>query len=494
MGLLDAVRLALANNPDIQLQEKQIELSQGALQQAAGQFDPALRLTVERTINNTPLNQLDSVAYAGAAQSTIKKTTYGVALDKTLRNGIVLSPSLSTTSTTGTVYDIQNLSAQNQGNINFSIRVPMMKGRGDAVAANEAAANLDWEASKQDFRFAISKNVLNVVSNYWNLLAAANNLAVAGEAEAGIRKMVADTRKLIEADEIPAADLYMIRANLQDKAAARITAEQALRDARQRLGEAIGLSYQRIASLEPIDTFPALSADIAMLRNQRQRLLDLAMQRRADRVAAQLRQDSARTLTSAAQANLKSQLDVTVNLGYTGLSEGGGSGAILGGLDQTRGGLNIGTSLSYRWPFDNNAARGLFRQQAALYDQGSIRVAHVERTIGIGVESALTSLVHSLQQLKESEEAVALYRISLDNEKIKHQLGTATIVDVLVTNDRFLSARQNNISYQLNVLIALARLNFETGAMLLDDKAGESIRLDQLIGVPTPDSSRLDHG
>lgn len=483
VGLLDAVRLTLAKNPDIQLQEKQVEFSQGTVQQAAGQFDPALSLTVGRSVDNSP-------QYDGGSQSVtpIKTATtaYNLALDTPLRNGIVLSPSVGATSTTGTVYDLAQLPAQNRGKVNFSIRVPLLKGSGESAAAGEIAANLEWAASKEDLRYAIAQSVLNTVTAYWGLLAAGKSLDIARESEASVRRMVGETRKLIEADELPAADLNMLRASLLDKTAARIFAEQALLNAQQRLGQAMGLPYLQISALEAADGFPSLPTGLSALESQLARLIGMAMQRRPDLKAAQLHQDSARTLTGAAQTNLKPQLDVTVSVGYAGLAEGGSAGA-LGGLTQNRGGANIGTSISYQWPFDNNVARGRYRQQAAVYDQSTIRAASVERAIGIGVESALTGLARGALQLRESEEAVELYRISLENEKTKYLLGTSTMIDVLTVNDRLLNARLSNISYRLNTLNALAQLNFQTGALLAEDELGQSIRLDQLVSVPKPD-------
>lgn len=486
VSLLDAVRLTLTKNPDIQLQEKQVEFSQGALQQATGQFDRAVRLTAGRTTDNSPLNQNDRNSFAaqGFALSQLRTdtTTYNLALDQPLRNGVVLSPSVSATRTEGSNSDIFNLPPQNRGVVSFSIRVPLWRGSGESAAAFENAANLDWEASKQDLRFSVAQSVLGTVSAYWNLLAARKNLDIALEAEASIRQLVAETRKLIEADELPAADLNLIRANLLDKTAARIAAEQALLDARQKLGQAMGLPYPQITTLEPADGFPSLATELPALENER--LIELAMKRRADLTAARLRQDSAKILASAAQNNLRPQLDLNFGLGYAGLAEGSSAANLASALGQHRGGANIGASISYQWPFDNNVARGRFLQQSALYDQGTIRIRELARVISINVETTLAGLARSARQLGESEQSVELYRITVENEKTKHRLGNATLIDVLSVNDRLLNARLGNISFRLNYLTAIARLNFETGMLLAEDKSGQSIRLDQLLGVP----------
>ncbi|CAK0780438.1 Outer membrane protein TolC [Gammaproteobacteria bacterium] len=485
LGLLDAVRLTLAKNPDIQLQEKQVEINQGVLQQATGQFDLTLRLTAGHAVDHNPLNQQSRDYYASqgfpVSQLKTETTSYHLALEKPLRNGMVLSPSVGTTSANGTSNDINSLSSQNRGSVDFSVLVPLKKGSGESAASGETAANLEWEASKQDLRHAISQEITNTLTAYWNLLAARKNLDIARETEASIRRMVDNVRLVIEADELPAADLNMVRANLLDKTASRISAEQTLLNARKGLGQAIGLSYPQITRLEPNDEFPAISTDFSALESQLPRLINLALKRRADLAAAQRRQDSARILASAYQNDLKPRFDLSVSVGYAGLSEGGST---LGGIGKNRGDPNVGLNLSYQWPFDNNVARGRYLQQSASYDQNTLRVATLERTIGIGVSSALSDLTLSALRLRESEETVNLYRISVENEKVRLKLGTATMVELLTVNDRLLNAELGHISYWLNYFNSLARLNFEAGTLLAEEKPEQSIRLNQLVSLP----------
>ncbi len=488
VGLLDAVRLSLANNTDILIQEKQVEFSSGALQQARGQFDSALSLEAGRRTDNSPLNQQSRDDYASHgfpfSQIRTNATSYNLALDRLLRNGVVLRSSAGITRLSGTVNDMSKLSAQNTANIDFSIRVPLLRNSGEIAAAGESAADKELAASAQDLRFSLAQNVLKTVASYWSLLAAQKNLDIAREFETSVRRMVNETRKLIEADELPASDLNMLEANLLDRAASRISAEQARLNARQSLGLAMGLPHQHIATLELADEFPAAVIEPAMLEDHLIGLIALAVQRRPDFKAAQLRRDAARTLSSAAQTDLKPQLDLTVRVGYSGLAEGAGPERA---LSQNRSSPNIGISLSYQWPLANNVARGRYRQQAAVYDQNILQVASIERSIGLGVEATLSGLVYSAQQLRQSEEAVDLYRIAEENEKTKYKLGSSTMLNVLTISDSLLSAELGKISYRLNYLNALAELNFQTGALIAENKLGSSIGLDQLVGVPKLD-------
>src|SRR5208337_3640691 len=77
IGLVDAVRLTLAKNPDIQLHEKQVEIGHGSLQQATGQFDSTVGLTVGGSVNNTPLSQVLRNTYAseGLPFTTLQTNT-----------------------------------------------------------------------------------------------------------------------------------------------------------------------------------------------------------------------------------------------------------------------------------------------------------------------------------------------------------------------------------------------------------------------------------
>lgn len=491
VGLLDAVRFSLVMNPNIQLQERQLESSSGVLQQATGQFDSTVGAEVGHNVDNSPLNKLsrDINAAQGLPITPLatQATNYSLSLNDPLRNGIVLSSKVGITSTTSTSndnlskqYGLGNMAAQNIGSVGFSISVPLLKGNWESASAGEAAAKLEREAARQDLRYTISQNIQNTVQAYWALLAAHKNLAIAKETEDGVSLMVEQTRKLIKADELPASDINFLLANQLGKTTLRISNEQALLSAQQALGQLMGLSYQQITSLEPTDEFPSNTSEMPLHESQLARLTHLAMERRSDLAAALLRQDSAKTLTSADKNNLKPQLNLTGSVGYAGLVEGGNP---LEGLSQNMSGANFGTTISYLWPFDNNVARGRYRQQAAAYDQSTIQLANVTRSIGLGVEIAMSGLLRSAVQLKKSEEAVKFYHSSVENEKIKYKLGNSTMVDILTTNDRLLNERLSYISYRLNYLNTLVQLNFQTGVLLAESEVGQSIRLDQLINI-----------
>ena len=485
LGLLDAIRYTLNKNPNIQIQETQVQASQGALQQTSGQFDAAVNLTGGYTLDHNLLNQQTRPLYANVPELQTASTSYSVTLKKVLRNGWVINPSLSTTRSTGTTNDLSQLDAQNRAKVGLSLLFPLNKERRESAALSETAAQLALNASQQDLRFSVAQAIVGTVSAYWKWVAARHFFDIAREAETSMAQMVRERQKLIDAQEIPAADLLLVRASLMDKTSARLGAEQALLEARQKLGQATGMAPQQLAELEPLDDFPPLQQGLLATDAVQQRLLDLALQQRADLAAARLRQEAAKVSQSVAQSALQPQLDLNLSVGYATLLEANAASSMLSALGQQRSRANIGTSISYQWPVDNNVAKGRYVQQSAAYDQASIGLRSLEQSIHLGVEAAWQAVIRSAAQAQESEASVALYQVTVKNEKTKSQLGNATLIDVLSVNDRLLGARQNQISYHLNYLNALVQLRFETGALLDQDAPAPTIEFETFISPPS---------
>lgn len=498
ISLLESVRLALTQNPDIRIREKQVEIGQGALQQAAGEFDTTAGLSIGKYIELSPISQefRQSLASRGFPVSELSAlSTYGsttaLTLTKPLRNGVTLGGSVSSIRTDGTSNDISysspNMPAQTLGKVEFSVSVPLLKNSGDAVLAKENAANLEWQAREQDLLFSTSQNVLDVVVGYWNMVAAQEKFNVAAEVEKNARLKLEENKALVAGDQIPAADLSLIRADLMDKTVARLTAEQALVDARQVLGKMIGLPYQKITALVLSDRLPDLEDKVTAVHSPLPGLIDLGLTRRNDRAASLFRLQAAKKLTDAAKNSLKPELNTTFKVGYAGLAEGSPSANITSGLYQGRTGYNRSSLTTFRWSFDNNVARGNLRQQVATEEIKTIDIANVELAISAGIEAAHSNLIRSAEKYRDISETTSLYRGSFENENTKYSLGVSNLINVMSTSDRYVNSRLNEIGYRLNFVIALARLRFETGVLFFADKSGQSIRMNQIIGMPTLD-------
>src|SRR5436305_3908164 len=213
LGLLDAVRLTLARDPNIAINQVLVESSRGALKIASSPFDPVLTSVTFRSSSSAPVSE------SAAQLTTLVNDTFG--WSKTFRNGTAISPAIELNRTGnpgGPVVDT--------GTFSFRIRQPLLQGRGRGVAdAAERSARHGLVASELDLRFTTSQRVETVAAQYWQARAAQLNLDVLTSREASAREIPTNTRRLVEADETPAAELVQLEANLAAKESARIDGE-----------------------------------------------------------------------------------------------------------------------------------------------------------------------------------------------------------------------------------------------------------------------------
>ncbi|MDB6036610.1 MAG: outer rane efflux protein [Verrucomicrobiales bacterium] len=479
-NLLDAVRATLTSDPVIKLEEKNVKLSRGILQQASGQFDTTLRAAVERS--------RDYQAFLAPGTPNVftrfrqDDTAYRVSADKQLRSGILLSPGIEF----DRLADNTGQDTLNRGSLNFLIQVPLARGLGaKATAAAERAARLDWEASNLNLRHTLSLRVFNTTVAYWNYVAASQRLKIIGDSEKRAERLVAQVQALVKADEQPEAELDQLIANFANTTASRLSAEQALMEARNQLGISIGTPFAEIFKIAlPSDRLPEYKADLLPPETDVQKLCSLALTHRQDIAAAAKSQQSAAALVTAAKNGLKPRVDLTLKGGYAGAEGGSRSSQFFTPFGENIQGANGFAGLSFEFPPANNSARGIYAQREAIYESSVIRTQELTRSTQADVYVGLERLRSGAQQLGKSLQATQLYDKAVVNEKVKLSLSTATIIDVLTLEDRLTAASLNYISAQNDYSTAVVRLRFLTGTILTETNNVQSLNLESLTTIP----------
>jgi outer membrane protein len=465
IGLAEAVRLMLDQDPNLFIEESRLRSSRGVLLATRGAFDPVVNTSLTERELDDPLSESTS-----RQQSIL---TNSVGLTKRFRTGLSIEPEMQLTRT------VEDDPALNVGTVAFTFRQPLLRGRGrETAAAPELSAERQVFASELDLRQTTSERALAVVSQYWLARAALLSLAVLEESEARARELLETTRKLIEADVTPAADLVQVEANVVAKETARIGGEQDLFEARQALGREIGLPPERIAGLPlPSDPFPTVPASAVPLAAVAADAADAAegadipgwiaraLERRADLQAARERRNAAEILLKAADNSLKPQLDLVFTPSYSGLVQGAGTETFFSPLYRNVPGAGSLLSVSLSWPTLNSRARGELAQTEAIREQSALLEDLISRQIGANVPIALDAVARGAQQLERATEAVRLFERAVENEEKKLRAGTSTLIDVISQRDRLTSARQSQVSAHLALAVAVARLRFETGTL-----------------------------
>jgi outer membrane protein TolC len=100
------------------------------------------------------------------------------------------------------------------------------------------------------------------------------------------------------------------------------------------------------------------------------------------------------------------------------------------------------------------------------------------------VPVALDAVARQAQQLERAREAVRLFERAVINEEKKLRAGTSTLIDLITQRDRLTSARQFEVSAQLNLAVALLELRFQTGTLLPEVDAAGAVDPGRLTTVP----------
>jgi len=473
IGLVEAVRLMLEQDPNLAIEQARLRSSRGILLSAHGAFDPVLSTSLEQTRTKDPLTELTS------REQTTLGNSFG--LTKRFRTGLSIDPELGLLRTEDASADPVNV-----GTFSLEFRQPLLRGRGrTANAAPELSAERQVTASELDLRQTTAERSLVVASQYWQTRAALLNLEILRESEERARELLETTRKLIEADVTPAADLVQVEANVVAKETARIGGERLLFEARQVLGREIGLPPERIAGLPfPSDPFPTVTASAVPSAADGTRWIAMALERRADLSAARERRGAAEILRQAADNSLRPQLDLIFTPSYSGLVAGAGTGTFFSPLYRNVPGASSSLSFSLSWPTLNSRARGELAQIDAAREQSAFLEDLLTRQIGADVPVALDAVARGSQQLERATEAVRLFERAVENEEKKLRAGTSTLIDVISQRDRLTAARQAQVSAHLSLSLALVQLRFATGTLLPRDGDARAVELARFTTIP----------
>ena len=461
-SLMEALRSTIEINPSIQEQEQQVNLNRGILKVASGQFDTTYTGGISQSHSYTPLTGAQLTT-----SLTANNTLYSVSAQKPFRNGLAIEPSVTLTR------DTDNLSAKNgvdRSQISFQVSVPLLRGRGrDAVDSQEISSKSALDASLYDVNSTIAQLLANTAISYWNAVAAAQNLQIALDSEQRGLKYVQDVQTLIDADKVAKSEINQLIANLDTRTATRIAAEQGVINAQQSLALAMGLNSEQILVLpEPKDPLPdwPVTSIPKVTPQLTEQFVQQAMKARPDLIAAKLRQQAAAQLLPAARNQLLPQLNLTLNTGYNGLTEGTGFGKAFVAPFKNAQGLNASGAINFTFPPRNDVALGQFAQTEASYQQQSLLVGDLARNISSNVITALSALSNSIAALRKAKDGVAYSRVALDDEQEKFRLGISQLVNVLTLEDRLTNALLQELSARLNYALAIENLRLATGTVI----------------------------
>jgi len=485
LSLIEAVRDTIQKQPDVLLQQQEVEVSKGALQIEAGEFDAALSSTFNYQTSKYAPTYWENKLYE-IGDRTYTSTAASVEVEKKTRYGISFGPSVDVNRTHG-ISDYMIPTSSNQAIVFFNLNVPLLKGRGeDATGAQEMAAAVEIEASQLDLEHTIALSVEQTTVAYWNYLEAQMQLKILKNMEEDSRQTLENMKQLVKGDDRPASDLDTFEADLADKISQRIAGEQNIFEARQDLGLAMGLAYEAIDDLPlPKDTFPDPRKNKSpLIKLGPAKLFEKARNNRADYLSMKKREAEARILLVAATNNLLPQLDINGGIGYAGLEDGGNVDDYFKSIGNKLTGANYSAGITLTFPFGNNEAKGLHLQQRSRLRKAVIQTGNLERKIRSDIVVAFQAILRTSRELKETRRSVKHYRTAVSNERTKFGMGMASVLDVINIQNFLRNTMLSEVRKMNSYAAAVVDLRYQTGALITTHGDGYRVEMEQLISPP----------
>ncbi len=468
LSLDDAIRLALANNTNIRIDEEQVETAKDALQRALGVFDP----NVQAGFNSNRQLQQQYTELGGSPTLNSLSQLTQVQFTQNLETGTqfqAIFDSSKFTSNSSFFF----FSPAFQTFVTFNVTQPLLKGGWFVNRAPIVIAQRGIAQSRANFEAQVNDLLLQMVNDYWNAIQARENIVVQKESLDEAQKSYDRDKHSLELGALPPLDIYRSESQVASRRVAEIQAEYAIKQAEDQLRRDIGADIDdNIRALElnltekPEPSGALISIDIPTA-------LQKAFNYRPEieSVRQQLAVDD--TNVRVAHNGLLPNLALTGGYTTSGLNNvlvnGNLAAGTYGDAVSQMFGFGYPTyqfGLTLNYSFRNRQA------QAAMGDALSTkrRDLYSERQTREQITQSVTNAVHQLEEAKLSMEAanvaLDLAKKTLQAEQHKYELGAETVFFVLEAQTELTAAEQAFLQSQVSYQIATAQVDHDTGSLL----------------------------
>jgi outer membrane protein TolC len=392
---------------------------------------------------------------------------------------------------TGTTVEATLLSAKNSTNsgyyyvnpnfgttLTLQFTQPLLRNRG--LFPNRAPiviARRNLQQSQATFRAQVSDTVLQVVTEYWQVVQAKGNLEVQQKSLESAEASYLRDKRALELGALPPLDIYRSESEVASRRVQVIQAEYDLKHSEDSLRLIVGANQDAFFQALDLDLTEKPEPVGALETADIETSLEQAWKNRPELAAVgyALANDD----TSIRLAHNQLQPDLSLGGSYQTAGLGGNQYDLITGQLLARGGLgasfnqlfgfgypSYGATLTLNLPVKNRSAQAnlgiaLVSRRSDLYAQRNFR-----EQIALEVRDAVHQLEQAKLTLAAGETAVDLAEKSRGAEQRKYELGEGTIFFVLEAQTELARAELARLQSQVGYQLAIAAVDHATGNLL----------------------------
>ena len=311
--------------------------------------------------------------------------------------------------------------------------------------AQDRAGGYNLEAAGQNL-------ITRTSAAYFNVLVQLETLAAAEAAEAALKKQFDFASKRLEVGLAPITDVHEARAQYDGARASTILARNAVRDAYQALVEITGTPVANLKGL-PDDFKPALPAEKGV-----EAFVGDALSNNPSLKAQEANLEVAQAGVKTARAGHYPTLGLQATYGKAipGLYD---NPAFIG---ENKANTSVGVTLNIPI-FAGGATQSGVRTALAQRDGAADAVEQSRRAIERSTRGAYQAVVAGISEVEARRLALVSAQSAYDASQVGLEVGTRTVIDVLINQQNLFTARQN---------YAVAKYNYLQNRLLLEQASG----------------------
>jgi len=494
VSLKEAIYLALRNNPNIQSAELNPLLSLESVRQSEAAFDPDLtsRLDEEKTV--TPSTSI--LQTGGATAYATKEYDWNFAANKLLSttNGTLGLAFNNNRIFTNSAFASVNPSYD--PSLTLSLSQPLLRNFGlNFATISVRMAEINQESAQFSYEQNLNDFVLQVGSDYWNVVRAEQNLEVAREAYKLAADLVRQNEISLRVGTLAPLDLQEAQSSEASNAAGVYQAENALSVARVALRQDLMLNPSHVflpEQIEPSDR----ATGAGDIRSDEEQSLEYAMEYRPELASMRQLIRSLLLQVKFAENQTLPQLNFGGQIGLTSTAGNVKCSELLPGLTTIEpnctippltpgvklpyaagyagalnnmwsfGFYNYALVLSFERPLTNDAAKAALAQAKIQYEQQRLQYRALISQIVLDVDNQLSTVSSDIRTAQADKIASDYARESLHAEEERFRVGMATTHDLLQYQELLVAALGSEVNADANLEVAKLALRHAQGMLL----------------------------
>lgn len=319
-------------------------------------------------------------------------------------------------------------------------------------------------ASQADFEYEAAADALMVrtAEAYFNVLTAIQTLASGRAQEAAVKRQFDQAEQRLEVGLAPITDVHEARAAYDNARANAILAQTALNDANEALAEITGQPLANLRGLaenyEP--TLPTPQDEEAWAKQ--------ALELNPSIKAAEFAVEGADENIGTQRAGHYPRLTASAGYGKSATWGTQTSNALEFPANSENDGPTIGIQLEVPI-FAGGAVQSRVRQAIYTRDATADLLEQQRRAVNRQTRSVYDAVLAGISEIEARSAALVSAKSAYDASEAGLEVGTRTIVEVLITQQNLFAAQREYAFARHNFLVNTLRLKQQTGTIALED-------------------------